>query len=69
MRFEVFESWESKGFYLCFLKGVGVQFYVDVPANCVFFVFLGRGFGGNDFFVGEVSFENVVQVMGFTYIS
>ena len=34
-----------------------------------FFVFLGRGFGGNDFFVGEVSFENVVQVMGFTYVS
>ena len=34
-----------------------------------FFEFLGRGFGGNDFFVGEVSFENVVPVKGFTYVS
>ena len=57
MRFEVFESWESKGFYLCFLKGVGVQFYVDVSANCVFFVFLGRGFEGTELFVCETIFE------------
>ena len=46
-----------------------MQFYVDVSANCEFFEFLGRGFGGNDFFVGEVSFENVVPVKGFTYVS
>ena len=45
-----------------------MQFYVDVSANCVFFVFLGRGFEGNDFFVGEVSFENVVEVIGFTNV-
>jgi hypothetical protein len=50
------------------LKGVGVQFCVDVSATCVFLFFFWRGSEGNELFVGETIFEKKIKVQGCTYV-